>query len=196
MRTEVRLFLCFLMGFRWAGRWIRRADGQRPVPRGNADVNPAARPQRALALQLRAVRTQVEHRDEASRPKRRPLDFQGRCRQPRLGATLPYRSPMPLTFISSSIPLWEERPDRFASVTASSRRLRAHILIRRSASISDLCSAARTCGSQCSIAQQSQSVEFFERIGCRRTLTAFVAEHPLRPVAASVSTIRHGVVAP
>jgi ribosomal protein S18 acetylase RimI-like enzyme len=30
---------------------------------------------------------------------------------------------------------------------------------------------------------QSQSVEFFERIGCRRTLTAFVAERPLRPVA-------------
>jgi ribosomal protein S18 acetylase RimI-like enzyme len=30
---------------------------------------------------------------------------------------------------------------------------------------------------------QSQSVEFFERIGCQRRLTAFVAERPLRPVA-------------
>jgi ribosomal protein S18 acetylase RimI-like enzyme len=30
---------------------------------------------------------------------------------------------------------------------------------------------------------QPQSLEFFERIGCRRTLTAFVAEQPLKPAA-------------
>ena len=30
---------------------------------------------------------------------------------------------------------------------------------------------------------QPQSVEFFERVGCRRALTAFVAERPLEPAA-------------
>ena len=49
-------------------------DGQRLVPRGYANVNAAARPQR-LALHLRAVRAQVEHGHEAPRTQRRALDL-------------------------------------------------------------------------------------------------------------------------
>ena len=35
---------------------------------------------------------------------------------------------------------------------------------------------------------QSQSVEFFERIGCERKLTGFVASHPLPAVSDSRAT--------
>ena len=67
------------------------SEKQYAVARGvsaDADVNAAARPQRALTLHLRARRAQVEHRDEAAGPKRRAFDMQGRGNEARLGPAL------------------------------------------------------------------------------------------------------------
>src|SRR5688500_1461393 len=54
-------------------------------------MHAAAWAERSLALHLRAVGAQVEHRDEASRPQRRPLDLERLGRLARLATALGHK---------------------------------------------------------------------------------------------------------